>query len=394
VKIFLSAFACEPGRGSEPGVGYAFAVALARLKQQHLSDCSAILLTRPHTTSLIEHDLERLGLRGYLDVRPIQIPTWLVTLTKRRRVRFAYLYWQWAVLRTVQQEIAESQTDIVFHHVTFATEALPSAIAWMPDGVRTVFGPAGSSQALNESMVAGHYGWSRVSWRIRTHLREYIAFLNLRNSDLLIAATDDAAQRYKHVPQEVRVEPNCVVEPSSALSPHISPVQLVSVGLLISRKRHDLVIRALATRDLSDCRLTIYGDGPEYAALRQLAKDLGVGERVELRGWVDREAMLKGIAKADCLVSASRQEGSAWSVAEAQALGVSVVAIAGSGADTAIRLAGQGELAASDSDEIQLAKTVRRALDRGHPEPSNRWSSDRLPQMMFDWYRVGNVDGP
>ena len=57
---------------------------------------------------------------------------------------------------------------------------------------------------------------------------------------------------------------------------------LLSVGHLIERKGHDLIIRALS--QLPEYRLLIVGDGPERDALIQLSRQLDVAARVRFLG--------------------------------------------------------------------------------------------------------------
>jgi glycosyltransferase involved in cell wall biosynthesis len=77
---------------------------------------------------------------------------------------------------------------------------------------------------------------------------------------------------------------------------------LISVGHLIPRKGHDLIIRALA--DLPGLDLMIVGRGPEEEALRRLAQELGVGERVRFLGAVAQEELHAYYSAADILVLA------------------------------------------------------------------------------------------
>ena len=57
---------------------------------------------------------------------------------------------------------------------------------------------------------------------------------------------------------------------------------VISVGHLIPRKGHDLVIRSLS--HLPDVHLLIAGEGPEEQALRSLAQKIGVASRVRFFG--------------------------------------------------------------------------------------------------------------
>lgn len=99
---------------------------------------------------------------------------------------------------------------------------------------------------------------------------------------------------------------------------------LISVGHLIERKGHDLVIEALP--HLPDFRLLIVGDGPEDAKLRALAARLDVAGRVEFLGRRPHEELPDLCCAADALVLASSREGWANVLLEAMACGTPVVA--------------------------------------------------------------------
>jgi len=101
-------------------------------------------------------------------------------------------------------------------------------------------------------------------------------------------------------------------------------ITLLSVGHLIERKGHDLVIRALV--DLPDCRLIVVGAGPEDSRLQALANSLGVAPRVRLVGAKPPGDMPLYYSAADMLVLASSREGWANVLLEAMACGTPVVA--------------------------------------------------------------------
>ncbi|MEO1309421.1 MAG: glycosyltransferase family 4 protein [Pseudomonadota bacterium] len=100
--------------------------------------------------------------------------------------------------------------------------------------------------------------------------------------------------------------------------------KLVSVGHLIERKGHHLVIEALA--DLPGCELEIAGDGPEKAALERLAAERGVADRVTFLGRLSQSDLPAVYGRADALVLASSREGWANVLLEAMACGTPVVA--------------------------------------------------------------------
>jgi len=101
---------------------------------------------------------------------------------------------------------------------------------------------------------------------------------------------------------------------------------LVSVGLLIDRKGHHHIIRALG--DIPETDLVIAGDGPDRRVLERLAEAEGVKDRVKFLGSVDQNKLREIYNAADALVLASSREGWANVLLEAMACGTPVVASA------------------------------------------------------------------
>ena len=99
---------------------------------------------------------------------------------------------------------------------------------------------------------------------------------------------------------------------------------LLSVGHLIERKGHDIAIKALPF--MENTHLLIVGTGPEEAALRRVAAELGVASRVRFVGAVQQQALKDYYGAADALVLASSREGWANVLLEAMACGTPVVA--------------------------------------------------------------------
>ena len=104
----------------------------------------------------------------------------------------------------------------------------------------------------------------------------------------------------------------------------LSGPTLLSVGHLIERKGHDLVIRALS--ELAEYQLLIVGEGPEREALTHLAGRLGVASRVRFLGAQPHGLLPSLYGAADALVLASSREGWANVLLEAMACGTPVVA--------------------------------------------------------------------
>ncbi len=99
---------------------------------------------------------------------------------------------------------------------------------------------------------------------------------------------------------------------------------LISVGHLIERKGHHLIVEAMPS--LPGFSLLIAGEGPERAALEAQIARLGLGDRVRLLGARPHDELPELYGAADALVLASSREGWANVLLEAMACGTPVVA--------------------------------------------------------------------
>jgi glycosyltransferase involved in cell wall biosynthesis len=119
---------------------------------------------------------------------------------------------------------------------------------------------------------------------------------------------------------------------------------VVSVGALIPRKGHDVVIDAVAA--LPGVTLVIAGEGPARAALASQIARLGLGERVRLIGSVPHADLPRWLAAADVMALASSSEGLANAWVEALACGTPVVIADAGGAGEVVTGASAGRIVA------------------------------------------------
>ena len=201
----------------------------------------------------------------------------------------------------------------------------------------------------------------------------------LEATDLFLAATERAAEALVLEgagPERVRVSPPGIdVEsfatdtvPQAGNASHL----VLSIGRLVWEKGHQDVLRALALLDrrgVRNARAVIVGSGPEERRLRAVARDLGVADRVELRGFVSHEQVPQLLGRASCLVLASLptphwEEQFGMVLSEAMAARLPVVAAA-SGAIPEV-LAGYGTLVPS-GDWIGLADALADGPLSGEP---------------------------
>ena len=118
---------------------------------------------------------------------------------------------------------------------------------------------------------------------------------------------------------------------------------LLSVGHLIERKGHHLVIEMLIY--FKDARLIIVGAGPMEMELRNFAKRLGVDARLIFAGTQPNDILPTYYSAADALVLASSFEGWANVLLESMACGTPVVATPVNGTPEVVAVPDAGRLA-------------------------------------------------
>jgi len=151
----------------------------------------------------------------------------------------------------------------------------------------------------------------------------------------------------------------------------------VSVGRLAHAKGHDILIRAFARlrRNCPQARLTIFGEGAERPRLEALCTELGLGQAVELPGFVDQPVAV--VAGATAFVMASRREGFGIAIVEALAAGIPVVATDSVG-PRAILAEGAFGLLVPQGDERALVAAMERMIaDGALTERLRRWGPKR-----------------
>jgi teichuronic acid biosynthesis glycosyltransferase TuaC len=164
------------------------------------------------------------------------------------------------------------------------------------------------------------------------------------------------------------------LEPSAPL--------VVSVGHLISGKRHDVLMRAIARLD--GVRLAIVG-GPDYepeypATLRRLAEQLNLGDRVRFVGAVPPRQVANWLRAADTFALATAREGCCNAILESLATGTPVVSTP-VGDNPHYVIDGENGYLIPVDDPAALAAALAAALKR-------RWDPGRIAATL----RVGGWD--
>lgn len=130
---------------------------------------------------------------------------------------------------------------------------------------------------------------------------------------------------------------------------------VLSVGRLMHQKDHGTTIRAISRT--ANAHLLIAGVGPDIESHQDLAKDLGISDRVHFLG--QRTDVPGLMRKADIFVQSSRFEGFGIAALEAMASGLPVVASRVPGLAELVEGAG---ILFEPGDDCELAKHLNELL--------------------------------
>lgn len=202
--------------------------------------------------------------------------------------------------------------------------------------------------------LAGH-GPRAVFLRVVGGAVETVA---CRRAAAVVTLTERLADRVRGCGAPVHVVPSGVRGPAYTAAP-TGGAGILYVGRLHPQKGLDTLVRAAAL--LPGVPVTLAGDGPERAALEQLAGQLGVAGRVLVTGFRPHREVPALLAAADVVVLPSRYEELGTALVEAMAAGRPVVASAVGGIPELVRDGVDG-LLVPPGEPVALATAVEKLL--------------------------------
>lgn len=383
-RVLLSAFACVPGLGSEPGAGWTWALAAA---SQH----DVVLLTERDNEPPLAAELTARPVPG-LQVVYVDVPPWLAARSSGDRwVRLRNAAWQRAARRTAKALQRAAPFDVV-HHVTWSADWQPVGVAGLAD-VPFVWGPVGGAGPFPRRL--SHWFTPRallaeaVRYLVAGAGRRVLGDRVARTADVVLCQNLEVAARFRSRTRgTVRVEPNVGIDLDEVPpEPREGPLRRAVFAARIHEwKGLRLAVTTLAEPNAQDWQLVVVGDGPGRAGGEQAASDLGLLDRVRFTGALPRPELLQLLAGSDALLFPSMHEACGWVVAEALALGCPPVCLDVGGPPVLIARGGFGAVVPLSRNPAPALAKALAALPPRRPKGTEVFSADRLPALLAEVY--------
>jgi len=330
LTVLLCAYACDPTRGSENAVGWAWSTAIAQYHdvwviagEQCRGPVEAELGRRPE---LAEH-------MHFYFIRQRQLH-WLERIWPPLEMLTYIHQWQRAAYRLACRLHQEVRFDLV-HQVTYVGWRAPGLL-WKLD-VPFVWGPIGGIENTPWRLLPAmgtrglvYYGLRNVinGFQIRF---SYLPRQGFRRAAALIAATSGVARciersyaRRANVICEVSLPPVVAAEPS--VRDPAKPLKMAWSGEHQPGKALPLLLHALARLPAEvPWELDVLGQGPCTQAWRRVSRALGLDPQVTWHGWLPRQDALRVVRTAHLFVITSLKDLTSTVIIEALALGVPVI---------------------------------------------------------------------
>jgi glycosyltransferase involved in cell wall biosynthesis len=396
LRILISAYACEPEKGSEPGVGWNWAQQMGRYHE-------VWVITRANNRAPIEKSLAKESLPNVHWVH-FDLPRWARFWKKRQRgVHLYYYLWQigaYFIARKLHREVGFH----LVHHATFVNYWMPSFMALLP--VPFVWGPVGGGESAPRSF------WRSFSLRGKAYellrdlarsLAQLDPFVRLaaRRATVALATTPQTEKRLRALGcrkvmmlSQVGLPREEIAQLGGFAVRQCNPFRLVSIGNLLHWKGYEFSLRSFAhfQSRFPAAEYWIIGDGPERERLRKLAQRLGVAESVTFWGAIPRRQVLEKLAECHVLLHPSLHDSGGSVCLEAMAAGRPVVCLDLGG--PALQVTEDTGIKVPATSPEQIVSDLAAAMTRLARDPVLRVrlgiAARQRVQEHFDWAGKGD----
>ena len=328
MKVFLSAYACHPNRGSEPGVGWNWLKELSKDNEVWV-----FIYAEQGQKKSVEEAVGLLFYQDNIHVVPITVPK----IFQHRFYRIRYEIWQWKAYKIAKKTIREIKIDII-HHVTIA--------AWWNCGhlwklnIPFIFGPISGAQQTPSVAYSFLRFRDRINECVRTSLFNLSWWLwqrprrAIKKAKMVLVSNQETEKKIREIRND-----NCDIVFSEAgvdftiekketiIRQDRDSIKLLWSGLLIPRKNFGFLLEVLLALP-ANIRwfLHVAGEGKLLNYWKKKTEQYGLARHISFLGRIDYSKMIEQYQWADSFVFPSLREATGTVILEAMSCGIPVVA--------------------------------------------------------------------
>ena len=327
--ILVSAYGCEPLKGSEPGVGWNWVLQMAKRNKLHV-------VTRANNQKPIEQHLPA-EVADNIIFHYYDTPVFIRRLkNKAKGLYFYYFCWQIGIIPLVRRILNAGERIDYTMHLTFGSLWMPTFLPFFKTPF--IWGPVGGGDCEPKSFLKVLPLKQRV---IQTG-RYVLNALSVLNPLVMIPAAR-AVRILARTPNSAHVIPSFFQKKTrvvleTAMESEIfgwekrddagDVFKMITTGRLLPNKNILTVIRALKYIPQSyKLSLTIVGSGYQRAEMEKEIQGLGREQDVQIKAEMPRKDVLDLVEKSDLFLFPSLREGGSWSLMEAMAIGLPVICL-------------------------------------------------------------------
>ncbi|MDB9913104.1 glycosyltransferase [Flavobacteriaceae bacterium] len=334
LKIFVSAYACEPYLGSEIGVGWHWVLEMSKYFELWV-------LTRKSNQVGIEEWLEENP--SYKNIRFIyfDLPYYLRFWKKGLRgVRTYYAIWQWCTNKIVKKSMKVNEITI-FHHLTYGNALLP--VSNYGQKQFFIWGPTGGTETIPKDYSVHYNLKGRIIESLRRLVVKSLAFnfrfkKRCKNANLMLCKTEEHKENIPEVYKDKAVLFTDVavdhfrVE-NIGTKEFENSIKYIVVGRLDPWRGFDILIEAFAkaVRKNKNLQLQIVGKGMDQKRLEKLIESLGMLTYIKMLGKVSLDEYKRLMQESDIVVNPCLKEGAVTTAFDSMSLGKPLICLDTSG---------------------------------------------------------------
>lgn len=327
-NVLIVAYACEPNRTSEPGVGWNFSREISKFS-------NLTVLTRLNNKSIIESSEKNKINFIYYD-----LPSFFLFLKKRIPLgtQLYFFFWQWGAYFRLKKHLKTNVVDLI-HHLNFS-------VIWNPPPFFMIkkpfiWGPVGGGDLVPYKFLKsmGFKSILNESLYFFTNLlSKCFFFFGNRNLNSLILRTNSSKKlinnkKFKDITVICETASDPMVSKDLESKLFGKEIYALCIGRMNYWKGFLYAVKGFHSfiENGGIGKLELYGNGPELAGIKKYVFENNLENEIKVMGLVDNEVIKEVLKKANVLLHPSFRDGGSWSIMEAMSYGLPVICLNTSG---------------------------------------------------------------